>query len=79
MDYLDKGHTTTGAYYADYLRQLQEKITQIRSGKLTRGVLFHQGNAPAHTFTVAMAEILKCGFQLVEHSPYSLDLASSNY
>ena len=39
VDYLDKGHTFTEAYYADI--QLWEKIKQIRRGKLTRGVLFH--------------------------------------
>ena len=37
----------TLAYYADLLMQLWEKIKQIQCGKLTRGVLFHQDNAPA--------------------------------
>ena len=69
MDYLDKGHTITGTDYADLLRQLWEKIKQIRCGNMTRGVFFHQDNAPAHTSTVAMAAILKCGFQLVEDLP----------
>ena len=63
MDYLDKGHPITRAYYTDLLRQLWEKIKQIRHGKLTRGVFFHQ----------------KCGFQLVEGAPYSPDLAPSDY
>ena len=77
VDYLDKDHTITGAYYADFLRQLRMKTKQIRRGELTRGVLFHQDNAPAHTSTVAMAAIQKCGFQLVEHPPCSPDLAPS--
>ena len=47
VDYLHKGHTVTGAYYAVLRRQLREEIKQIRRGKLTRGVLFHQDNAPA--------------------------------
>ena len=49
VDYLDKGHTITRAYYANILRQLWEKIKQIQCGQLTRGVLFHQDNALAHT------------------------------
>ena len=78
VDDLDKGHTITGAYYSDLLRQLRETIKQIRRGKLTRRVLFHQKNAPAHTSTVAMAAAQKCGFQLVEHSPYSRELGPSD-
>ena len=77
VDYLNKGHTITGAYYADLLFQLREKIKQIRQGKLTKGVFFHQDNAPDHTSTVAMAAIQKCGFHLVDDSPYSPDLAPS--
>ena len=29
VDYLGKGHSITGVYYADLLRQLREKIKQI--------------------------------------------------
>ena len=79
MDYIDKDHTISGAYYADFLRQLQERIRQIPRGKLTRGVIFHQHNAPSHMSTVAMAAIQKCRFQLVEDPPYSPDLAPSDY
>ena len=48
VDYLNKDHPITGNFYADHLRQLCERIKQIRHGKLTRGVLFHQDNALAH-------------------------------
>ena len=75
IDYLDKGHTITGAYYAYLLRQLWEKIKQIQHRKLTRGVLFHQDNTLTHTSTVAMAAIQKCGFQLVEDPHHSPDFA----
>ena len=49
VDYPDKTHTITGGYYADLLRHLPKKLKQIRRGKLERGVLFHQDNAPAHS------------------------------
>ena len=39
----------------------------------------HQENAPAHMSTAPMAAIQNCGFQLVEHPPYSPDLAPSDY
>ena len=46
---------------------------------ITKGVLFHQDNAPAHSSAVAMATIHDCGFQLVPHPPYSPDLAPSDF
>ena len=52
VHYLDKGHTITGAYSADLLRQLWEKIKQIQHEQL-----FHQDNALAHMSKVAMAAI----------------------
>ena len=42
-----------------------------RPGKLTKGVLFHQDNVPAHKSVVAMAAVRDCGFELVDHSLYS--------
>ena len=52
---------------------------QRRPGKLTKRVLFHQDNAPAHKFMVAMAAVRECGFELVDDFPYSPDLAPSDY
>ena len=51
-------------------------------GKLTKGVPFHQDNAPAHKSLVAMAAVHDCGFELGDHPPFfhpSSDLAPSNY
>ena len=42
---------------------------------LTKGVLFQKNNAPAHKSLVAMSAICDCGFESVDHSPYSFDLA----
>ena len=50
-----------------------------RPGKLTKGVMFHQGNAPAHKSVVAMAAVRDCGFKLVDHPPYCPDLAAYDY
>lgn len=46
VDYLD--------YYADFLRQLHEKIKKIRCGKLTTGVLFRQDDAYAQKSIVVI-------------------------
>ena len=77
VDYLDKGHTFTGAYYADLLRQLWEKINKI-SAVNTRSAL-PPGQCSSHTYTVTMATIPKCGFQLVKDPLYSPDLAAFDY
>ena len=46
---------------------------------LTKGVLFYQDNAPAHTLLVAMATIHNCVFKLVPHLPYLPDLAPFDF
>lgn len=75
---MKKGKTITRTYYADLLMQPQHQIKKSRRGKLTRGVLFHQDNAPAHKSMAAMTAIHNCEFQLLE--PYSPNLApSDNY
>ena len=62
IDYLQKGQTINGTYYTSLLTQLQEKINIKRCAKLTKGVLFHQDNAPVHKSVIAMAAIHDCGF-----------------
>lgn len=79
IDFLERGHTVTGEYYSNLLRQLRAAIIEKRRGKLTRGVLFHQDNAPVHKSTIAMATIREQGFELLQHPPYSPDLAPSDY
>uniref|UniRef100_A0A3Q1EWS6 Tc1-like transposase DDE domain-containing protein n=1 Tax=Acanthochromis polyacanthus TaxID=80966 RepID=A0A3Q1EWS6_9TELE len=71
--------TINGQYYASLVRQLREKIKEKRRGMLRRGVLFHQDNAPVYKSVVAMAAIHECGFKLMQHPPYSPDLAPSDF
>ena len=52
--YLEQGPTINGAYYAGKLRRLHQEMARKRRGKLTRGVLLLQDDAPAHTSQVAM-------------------------
>jgi histone-lysine N-methyltransferase SETMAR len=79
VDYLEHGHTITGEYYSQLLIRLREAIKQKRRGKLSRGVIMLQDNAPAHTSHVATATIDQCSFELLPHPPYSPDLAPSDY
>ena len=66
-------------YYAKLLRELRQAIKSKRPGKLTKGVLMKQDNAPAHKSLVAMSAAHDCGFELIDHPPHSPDLALSYY
>lgn len=79
IDYKDKSVNITGAYYANILRQLRESIKEKRRGKLTRGVLLLHDNAPVHSARVAKAAAHESGFEIMNHPPYSPDLAPSDY
>ncbi|XP_045458103.1 histone-lysine N-methyltransferase SETMAR-like [Melitaea cinxia] len=79
IDYQDKGFSITGEYYASILERLKEAIKQKRRGKLTKGVLLLHDNASVHKSRVALAALLKVGFDILNHPPYSPDLASSDY
>ena len=77
-DYLSKGSTVTGAYYANGLRKLREALKSKCRGKLRRGVLLLHDNAPAHTSAVVTSAAAECGYELLSHPPYLPDLALSD-
>jgi len=79
IDYLERGKTIIGVYYAELIRKLRSAIKEIRRGKFSHRVLLHQDNAPAHTSAVTMAAIRECGFELLSQPPYSPDRAPSDY
>jgi histone-lysine N-methyltransferase SETMAR len=75
IDYLNKGSTVTGEYYADLMHRLRDSIKVKRCGKLTQGVLLVHSNAPVHKSRILKAAVAECGFVEIDHSPYSPDLA----
>ena len=79
INYLQNGKTINGEYYAKLLKELRQAIKSKRPGKLTKSVLHHQENAPAHKSLVAMSAVHDRGFELIDHPPYSPDLAPSDY
>ena len=75
IDYLEQCHTINGAYDAPELKRLRQEIARKRRGKLTRGVLLLQDNAPANDMTA----VSECGFEVLPHPPYSLYLDPSDF
>lgn len=79
IDYLEKGKTINSAYYTSLLDQLGEKIREKRPGLQRKKIIFHQDNAPVHKSVLTMAKINELKYELLDHPPYSPDLAPSDY
>jgi histone-lysine N-methyltransferase SETMAR len=77
IDYLPKGQTINMEYYSSLLMQLNLK--EKRHGKVTKGVLFLHDNALAHQALATQKKMAYLGLQCLDHPPYSLDLAPSDY
>ena len=78
IDYLEQGRKMNGAYYAGEWRQIRQETARKRRRKLTIGVLLLQDNAPTHTSQVAVTAATDCGFEIMPHPAYSLDMAPSD-
>ena len=59
IDYLEKGQTITGAYYASLLHQLSEEIMKKLPHLKKKKIHFHQDNV------VSMAKIMDIKFELL--------------
>jgi len=79
IDYLPKGQTINAEYYSSLLVQLKDILKENRLGKVTKVVLFLHDNAPAHQAFATQKKLANLGFQCLDHSPYSPDLAASDY
>ncbi|GBP29545.1 Histone-lysine N-methyltransferase SETMAR [Eumeta japonica] len=77
IDYLPKGTTMNGQYYANLLAQAGSRTEA--TWKLSRGVLFLQDSASVHTARVSRQALKDTGFSEIDHPPYSPDLAPSDY
>ena len=71
IDYLEKGRTITGAYYAASFDQLVDEIKKKWPHLKNKKILFHDDNAPSHTSNIVQAEKHKLGFESLPHPPYS--------
>lgn len=79
IDYLPRGQTINGEYYANLLDQLQQNIQRKRPDLSPNNIIFHHDNARAHTCVTAMAKIIELKYDLLPHPPYSPDLAPSDF
>ena len=78
-DYLKKGKTTTGKYYAPLVGQMKAKIAKKRLYLIKKKVLFHQDNVLSHISTIVVAKVNELQFDLIDYHPDSSDLAPRTF
>jgi len=77
--YLPNGQIINAEYYSSLLAQLKDILKGKRHGKVTKGVLFLDDNAPAHPALATQKKLAYLGFQYLDHPPYSPDQVPSDY
>jgi len=73
IDYLEKGKTITGEYYSNLLTRVDEKIHEKKPGLQKKKSSFIR---TVHPPTKAFWQWC---YELLEHTPYSPDLAPSDF
>jgi len=66
-------------YYSSLLAQVKDILKEKRGGDVTKGVLFLHDNFPTHRALATQNKLAYLGFHCLDHSPYSPDLAPSDY
>jgi histone-lysine N-methyltransferase SETMAR len=74
-----KGQTINAEYYSSLLELLKDILEGKDRGKFTKGVLFLHDSTPAHRALTTRNKLDYLGFQILDHTPHSPDLAPSDY
>ena len=72
-------HTVTSASYCMILMTLCAAIRQKRPGVLTKGMLLLHDNARPHSANQTTATLTLFKWEVLQHPPYSQDLAPSDF
>ena len=79
VDFLEDQKSITAVYYEAVLLKLRRAIARKRPGKLSRHIIFHHDNAPAHTSRLCRDALRRFRWEILQHPPYSPDLAPSDF
>ena len=72
-------HTVKSASYCTILTKLRAPIRRKRPGLLTKGMLLLHENARPHSANQTTAMLRSFKWQVLQHPPYSPDLAPSDF
>jgi histone-lysine N-methyltransferase SETMAR len=75
----NRGENVNSASYCEDLLKLQNIIRRKPPCQLARGVLLHHDNARPNTDRAREERIQELQWELLEHPPYSPDLATSDF
>jgi len=78
LDFLGLRQTTNSNRYTATLTKLKAETSRVRPEKKTTFLLQHN-NARPHTSLKTVEHIVKLGWTVVPHPPYSPDLAPSDF
>jgi histone-lysine N-methyltransferase SETMAR len=79
VDYLERGATITAKCYVALLDKMKQQLVSKGRGKLSKGILFFQGNADPHKAAITQQKLADTHFEVLKHPAYSPDLAPSDY
>jgi len=79
IDVLPAGMQFNSAFACDTLRRLDAKLRENGHSRGLRGMMFHWDNARPHTSAMTCAELEMLGAIVLDHPPYSPDLAPSDF
>jgi histone-lysine N-methyltransferase SETMAR len=77
--FLKQGENVNSVSNGEVLLKLQDAICRKLPGQLARGALLHHDNARPHTAQATQERIQELQWELLTHTPCSLDLACSDF
>jgi len=78
-EFQQRGHTVTSASYCKILTKLRAAICRKQPGLLTKGLLPLYENARPHSTNQTTATLRSFKWEVLQHPPYSPDLAPSDF
>lgn len=79
VEFLPYGQTINAGGYCEVLDRLREAVRRKRPGRLRKGVIIQHDNATPHTAKLTKDWLQRYGWDVLQHPPYSPDLAPSDY
>ncbi|KAJ7342082.1 hypothetical protein JRQ81_008751 [Phrynocephalus forsythii] len=77
--YLLKGEILNSDYYCNLLEKLCDALKQKCNGMISKDVRLLADNAPVHTAQASVFSAHRLGYELLQHPPYSPDIAPSDF
>ncbi|KAJ4435147.1 hypothetical protein ANN_23723 [Periplaneta americana] len=79
LEFLERNATINSERYCNTLTNLKRAIQNKRRGMLSSGVIFLHDNARPHTARHIATKLQEFNWEVLDHRPYSPDLAHSDY